>query len=354
MRYLIISLIFICACAANLQASVADPQNRPGAKDSVSATIDTSKVENKKVLMVANISRGKKVEEISDFKVEAALNAIAAMTGKYTLISLTLRDTVVNYLKSINKTPSVLELANELYPDKLLFININRFENMLRVEITSIDAKEPERKSEGIGYAELHFVKAGNIPLYDPILLMAMQRAFAAAEGDSLMFAAMPGKFCVFPAKPLVIGGIDFQLDDRLFKWKIFDYRVINSYEAAETIYEAAVGSSDYVIYDIPTRDSIYSYFNCHIVENYRPPSPYELEILGKFDVEMYISGIFKRVVKGAELELILSRIVDKKLLVVSTEKGFLDEDDTSKFRALLKELTLKLLGINDEKSSKE
>ena len=70
------------------------------------------------------------------------------------------------------------------------------------------------------------------------------------------------------------------------------------------------------------------------------------MEILGKFQVDYYITGTLQRISEGAELELGLYKIKDEKLYPIRSEKGILKEDDIYKLRELASSLTKQLLKL--------
>ncbi|MGA2297474.1 MAG: hypothetical protein ABSG15_08005 [FCB group bacterium] len=297
-------------------------------------------------LLIAKINLGRGIDtNLTESKIEAALTLASEVSGKYSLISTFIMDSVANKMKAENIIPSALAVAEKLNADQILFININRKENMLRVDISSVETDNINRKSTGTGYALLHYFgeKTGD-PLYDPTILLAVQRALADLAKDSLMFANAPGGFRVFPAPTLVIGGIDFQDSSKLIEWELYSKRVVISYDLVESIFEAIRDNPHYAVYDTPTRDSVYALFNFAYVENYRPPSIDELKVLDKFEVKMYISGIFRRVNKGAELELYLSIIDKDHLNIINTVKGMLLHDNIDELRILAKDLAKRLL----------
>ena len=86
-------------------------------------------------------------------------------------------------------------------------------------------------------------------------------------------------------------------------------------------------------------------------IENCNAPTTYEIEALHKLAVEMYITGVFKKVRKGIETELYLCDLTSGRLDIKKSEKGFFSEDDIDDMRAELKKLTTKLLGLPEEPS---
>jgi hypothetical protein len=316
-------------------------------KQSDSIRISPFFLKPSKTYLIGNIKLGKEIPDLQELKVEAALTLAGGIIERFKIVPLNVRDSVAQKIVETNKVPTVSAIAEKLDIDRILFVNINRVENMLRVDIVSVDAKDMNSKTEGTGYALLHFInEKTDKEVYDPTLLAAVQRAIAVCESDSSLYKDAPGKFNVVPAPTLVIGGIDFQDDKEYPLWDLYARMPVSSYDMVQTIFEAARDSRDYVVYDIDTRDTIYAMFKLIYVENYSAPTKFELEILNKFQVDYYLSGTFKRIKGGAELELSLNKIEGEKLRPLKSEKGELANDDLYKLRDLVKSLTKKLMNL--------
>ncbi|OGU11880.1 MAG: hypothetical protein A2X61_10235 [Ignavibacteria bacterium GWB2_35_12] len=317
------------------------------ADSSVSTTSKEADTRKSELFMIADVKLGKEASDLTLSKVESAMALAGSLTERFHLVPFSMRDSIAQTIVDQNKAPTAAAIAEKLNVNKILFLNINRVENMLRVDISAVDADDFDEKTEGTGYALLHFIKEKDEQvLYDPSLLAAVQRAVAVCLKDSMMYASLDGKFNVIPAPTLIIGGIDFQDDEELYIWDLYSRMAVASYDMLETIFETAKDCRDFVIYDIATRDTIYKLFKLYFAENYRAPSKFEMEILGKFQVDYYITGTLKRVKEGAELELGLYKIKDEKLYPVRFEKGILKEDDIYKLRELTSSLTEQLLKL--------
>jgi hypothetical protein len=303
------------------------------------------KCEGKKLLLIGNIKYGRETEMVTANKVESAVNLAVGLSEKYLLIPTVLRDSLAKMMSEKGIKPQLNVIADSIGADKIIFILVSRIENMLRVELNLVDAKVTTDRNIGEGFSSIHYMLNDSTQLVDPALLEAMQRAFASAVQDSNLYANCEGSFKVFPAPTLIIGGLEYKDNPSNFpKWDLFDRPIVSSYDAVESIFEQAKESQHFVVYDIPTRDSIYTIFNLYIIENHKPPSQTEIEALDKFLVRRYISGTFTRQKKNAEIELNLYEIVDGRLKQLKTEKGIIEKDDLTEFRNVLKELTKRLL----------
>lgn len=304
---------------------------------------DSSKIR----VLLANIKISENAKEISESKVDAAFHLATLLSDKYESIPINIRDSVVSSLLKDSLKPSALDVAQHLKAGRIISISVNQFKNMLRVEIVSSTIQQWPEKNTGVGFSLIHFRKYDEDKLlYDPSLLEAMQRAFAIAENDSLLFAKVEGKLNALPAKTLVIGGIAFEDDKTLIPIEIFDKKEVVSYSILESIFDIAKDSRNFVCYDLETRDSIYAVFKLYGIENDKGPTGLELEALNKFAVDCYVTGTIKRIEGGAELELFLCNIEKNNLIILSKENGFLDVDSIDKLRLLAANLTKKLLKL--------
>ncbi|MFA6571836.1 MAG: hypothetical protein WCT77_11450 [Bacteroidota bacterium] len=302
-------------------------------------------------ILLAKITFGRFIDSsVSESKVEAALSLASELSGKFKLIPGELRDSAVAELKQQQAVTSAMAVAGKLNADKIFVVTLNRLQNILRVDISCIQVSSPEVKLHGKGYAHLHYFKeAGDNPVYDPMILAAMQRALADCVGDSLLYEHASGPFRVFPTSSMVVGAIEFVEDSKFPEWEIFSKKVIMSYDLIESVFEEAKNCQDYAVYDVGTRDSMFAMFGYRLVENYRPPAIEELKMYEKFEVKYYISGLIRRVAQGAELELYLSYVDYNKLSIIRKEKGLLQDDNIDALRSLARSLTKRLLMLNSE-----
>ncbi len=297
-----------------------------------------------KVLM-APVQFGDGAKDLDEHKVIAAMALAGRLTKRYFLLPIELRDTAVLRLKEKNIEPTALNIAEELRADRLLFIKVNRLKNIIRVDITNYHIDSIPIRFDGYGYAYLNYRKGSDEDvLYDPSLLIAVQRAFAVSEGDSNLYADAPGSFKVFPAKTLVIGGIYFENDDRQKSWELFQFKEIISFDMIETIFEQASKFSRLVIYDTDTRDSIYLMHNLSDPDNSEKPTLYEIQALQSFSIDYLITGSFIRTEKGADISLSLLDISKDNIEVLKSASNVLLEDDLDKLRLILRTIVNELL----------
>lgn len=296
-------------------------------------------------MIMAPVQFGSGVSDLDEHKVSAAMALAARLTKRYFLLPVELRDTAVIRLKEKNLDPTALNIAEELRAERLLFIKVNRLKNILRVDITNYHIDSIPIRFDGYGYAYLNYRKGSDTEvLYDPSLLLAIQRAFAVTEGDSNLYADSPGSFKVFPAKTLAIGGIYFENDDRQKSWELFQFKEIISFDMIETIFEQASKFPRLVIYDTDTRDSIYLIHNLSDPNNSEKPTLYEIQALQSFGIDYLITGSFIRNEKGADISLSLLDISKENIEVIKTGNNQVLEDDLDNLRLILRALVNELL----------
>lgn len=297
-------------------------------------------------IVLAKTQIGFGIDSLDNWKVHAALTLATKLTNKYNLISFEEIDSLKNILGRI---PSISEVHDSLNADYLAMVNINQFENMLGVDLKLVEGTNAKSVKMGRGYSKLNFqLENSKLKIYDPPLLKAIQRAFAGAIKDTMLYDTLNGGLNVYPAAATVIGGINYINNDKLRKWDLFETRVVSSYYACETIFEFGKDNKFYEIYDMDSRDSIYSMYRLYGVENYDLPSKHELKALKEMEIECYITGQFIRIEDGALLKLYLSKLEDEKLIITKKTEAILEEDNLEKYGLLLKKLTKELLNITE------
>jgi hypothetical protein len=208
---------------------------------------------------------------------------------------------------------------------------------MLRVDMTSIYAKDTSIKAAGVGYASLRYKRMKDEKmLYDPELLTATMRAFAVVQNDSSLFKNSDSNW-VKPVPTLMIGGINYINSNELPAWDIFLHKEVSSYDAVETIFDEIRLSNDFAVYDIQTRDSVYALFNLVEIENYMSPTASEIKSLSKMEVGYYITGNLERSEIGALLDLYLCQITKSHLEIIKKKTLVVKEDSEKEFREIIR-----------------
>ncbi len=334
----IISLIMLYSCSTNAPASKEVAQT-----DTQIVKPDT--VLGKKKLMLAKATFGPEAKDkIDGTRIEAALYLANQLGKKYDYIDTKTRDSIIKELRTENPKFTSDDFNKRINADKLYFFQTDLMANMLRVQLSAVNPKTGE-KNQGVGYALVHyFQEKDNAPVYDPALLKAMQRAIAVCEKDSTLFAKNDTLLFAIPAPTLVISGIEYKSSSEYKEWALFTNQEVNSYFALESIYDTLKNRKDVVLYDLPSRDSIYSLFNLRIPENQRATNQTEFACLAKLEVDYIISGSFIRNEKGATLELLLNRIKDNRVSFVNKVSIDIDDDNKVLFREKVQSAAMQLM----------
>ena len=293
-----------------------------------------------KRFFVAKTDFGALARDIKAIKIDASLNfAAKASMGKYEYVPFAALDSIFEQTKSKGDTLTSLTLSKKLNADFFVFVRVNRIENMLRIDISRINARDTSQRHFGTGYASVRYRKLTNEkPMYDPAILTAIMRAFAVASGDSSLFV-IDDSVKVKPVPTLVIGGINYKDDEKLKSWEVFTHKEISSYDAVENIFDEIKDNDNFAIYDIQTRDSVFSLFNLLLIENYLGPSPNELKILSQMDVDYYITGSLTHTESGGLIDLFLCRIGKNGYLeVLGKETGLVMEDSIKEFNKTIRQ----------------
>ena len=296
-------------------------------------------------VLIARIDIGKEMNGYTPSKVQAAF-ALTMLMGKFfDIVPPKTVDTLIAQFNREGKSSSIYDVANYFKVNFITFIDVNRFQNIIRTDITLLSGKDYSNDNKGTGYSFVNYRDGVDTNLiYDPSLLTSIQRAFAVAIKDSNMFSGL--KQPVHPAKTSVISGIQFINEESLPRWDIFTNEVTDSYFMLESIFESASQSDRYVIFDFATRDSIYANFNFYTPENYKAPNQMELYALRKFEVNTFITGTFKRIPEGAELTLVHKEFTNEGFQEINRVTGILKNDSKVELEKFVKNLTLQLFEI--------
>lgn len=334
------AILFLAMAETACRADKINPQtDSNGTKSNNSAALQSQK---KQIVMLASAKSGAQALEISADKIDAALQLATQISGNFEAIPLGKRDSLV---KILGKEATALTIAKQLDVDQLLFVRVDRMENIIRLALTVKFAPDFTTSAEAVGFALIRSrnEKTG-VRMTDPALLEALQRALCQAEKNPALFAQAQGTLRVLPAEPLVVGGIDFQDKGITPKWSIFEEKIVVSFDAVQQIFRAAKNNPNFVVYDTDTRDSIFAMKNLFMLENYRSPSVLELKILEQFEVRKYITGTLARTAEGAKLTLFLCSISGGKLTTIKSESAVIESDKRADFNVALKKVTEKIL----------
>jgi hypothetical protein len=197
-----------------------------------------------------------------------------------------------------------------------------------------------------MGFANLNLKNVSdNSPIFDIAITNAIQRAYADAFNDSLMYDTVSvDDYRVYPQKTLVIGGLEFIQSEKIKSWQLFDEKVVNSYDFAENMWEEAKNAGTHIVYDIETRDTIYTKYNMYGIENYDGPTKFEIQALNDFAVDQFLTGKFVRKDNEVEISIYLCDIQKESLDIIVEKSAFLEEDSIVKAREIIRELVKEIL----------
>lgn len=255
-------------------------------------------------IMLGGASFPKTDTLLSAYKAEAALALACELSGTYVLIPNDVRDSVARMLPDSTRTAQ--RVADRLGAELIVFIDIARIVNLVRIQITLVGGEGWIISTEGTGYATSFLTDdATGRRVIDPAILTATQRALCGAVLQPNLYDAADSAFRVRPTQLTALGGTDFVNDDKdLAPWALFREKVAASYDVASTIVAAMRNHDSLTVIDMETRDSIYAMAGLFMVENYNPASTSELKILKGFEVTRLITGVCERIRGGAGLRM--------------------------------------------------
>lgn len=299
-------------------------------------------------IVVVNVKNSETVPAAISGKVDAAFALALFASDKFRSIPFAVRDSVLNVMRKENPDVTAAALATRLGAEQVAFVTVNRLQNILRVAVSCRYGSDFGQLREGIGYAVLKYRKgAEDSILYDPSLLLAIQRAFALSQADTLMYAKAERDMRAIPAKLLAPTHLEFVekvgTSSTLFEPK---QKPIVAYDAIQTIFVAAKDHPLYVPLDIDTRDSIYALANLYEVENANPPNTLELRVLFQVEIRTCLMAkLTQENESDVSLEMKLCEITsDGNLRLLRQEKTLLTGDKLADLRKGIQRLTKKIL----------
>lgn len=307
---------------------------------------DKNQVNYKKIL-ISQINISKFLPDVSQDKLLAAATLATTFTDNYRIIKSEIADSI-NRIYIQDKSKNLDSIVRTFGIDYYLYCSLNRFENMVRIDLVLKSLKTGDSIKKGIGYANRKFkMKEGDASISDPAILKAFQAAFAAAVGDTNLYMNLPEKVLrVKPAPTLSIGSMEFKDKEFRKQWNLFEDKLANSYDACEVMFEEANKSPDYVTYDIPTRDTMYTKFKFYLIENYNAVTNFELDILQKFDISYCLTGQIERFEENAVITLNLLQLNAGKVFVVGSATETVPRDNIISFRDALRAACRKVLKL--------
>ena len=304
----------------------------------------TKSVKDKPVIIFGRVDIKGDTVGINPRKFDAALALSIKLSKKFDYISLDKSQELLGGDSS--RQIKITEIADEAGADYIATAQVNTLKNIIRTQIVLSNVNEPEKRFTGAGYSAVNYIDAGSgEKVYDPSLLSSLQRALAVALNDSNMFVNPEMGINVRPLPTLVIGSIAF-LGESKNEWDLYTDKVVASYAAVETIFEAAKKSTDYVFYDTDTRDSVYKIFGFNIVENYSPPSIHEIRALYQMAVDYYVAGSITRTAEGADLTVSLYSIEKDGLILLKSENEKFTDDSRMVFLEHVGRAARRLFGL--------
>jgi hypothetical protein len=297
-------------------------------------------------ILISNINVGKNFSETNQQKVLAAINLAASLTGNHRILSTTVVDSIIKLRTDAKLSVDADTIAKLLDADYILYAVANKFVNIVRVDLVLKSKKANDTLLNGSGYDNIsHKFEKTDSKIYDPALLSATQRAFCKVlRNNSLYDEVNDVELQKKPVPTISVGGLEYIDNSNLLKWDIFYNKVESSYDACEVIVETLNKSKKYAVFDIETRDSIFSLFRLYVLENYNAVTDNELDAIQKFDVQYYVTGKLIRNQNGALLQLYMMRLKDGKYYFISDVEETITEDKTENYRNVLRALVNELL----------
>lgn len=297
------------------------------------------------IIMPATINVDSADPTLSVEKVEAGLVLAIGASRMFRYIPTQLRDSLL-LSDSLGQPPTVADAASRLNASIVCFVQVRRFMNLIRSEVTFVEDRDFTKSRSGVGLASIRYADGKNAPVADPAILASIQRALMNVLQDGSVYSDLDSGLNVRPASVIVPGGIKFtSYAAEGSQWELFKAPPVVSYDIVQTVVHALQDHQDVIVVDVETRDSMYATGGLYLIENNKPLANTELRILRLFEVDLAISGSFKQLMNKAVLELQLLAIQeDGSYRTLKASLKDVDNDTTSDLRGMVVEALEELL----------
>jgi hypothetical protein len=294
--------------------------------------------------IISPVQKNRGTASINDRDAYEALVLAINLSKKYNAVAYKKVDSLIS-TSYLRKRLNINELAQKTGANKILFPSISVLNNMIRVEIKEKNVGKNIINKNGIGYSLLNYRDIENDkPIYVPTLISAFQRAFMNLVNDSTLYESYDNLYKIYPAKTLAISGLEFIDNEDYKKWYLFDEKQLMSFDMIETIFDVVAYHHNYVVYDTPSRDTLFSFFNIYETANHTAPSKTELTAFKNIGVESFISGSVERERMGVKITLNLFDLEEGIYKKNKTASFTIEEDKLSEIRFGVRMATVKLL----------
>lgn len=299
-----------------------------------------------KTVIFGKLVKGAEVDSIQDWKIDASTILAAGFSPKFSYYNFAEQLDYIEKNSSKTFDSATVDIAWDFGIDYYAIYRIDKIKNMLGVNLRLKSRLDTVQDKLGMGFANLNLKNVSdNSPIFDIAITNAIQRAYADAFNDSLMYDTVSvDDYRVYPQKTLVIGGLEFIQSEKIKSWQLFDEKVVNSYDFAENMWEEAKNAGTHIVYDIETRDTIYTKYNMYGIENYDGPTKFEIQALNDFAVDQFLTGKFVRKDNEVEISIYLCDIQKESLDIIVEKSAFLEEDSIVKAREIIRELVKEIL----------
>lgn len=271
--------------------------------------------------------------------IDAALALSLELTGNYIYIPVARRDSVLATQNGGQHT--IISAAKSLGATAIVFATVSRLVNLVRAEVVLASGSDFSLRVTGIGYSTIRYMKENtDIPIAEPSILMALQRAIAVALDNPKIYANADTNVRVFPTQLLSVGGVEFiSAPAELPPWQLFKEKTVSSYDLAQNIVLHLNDNPDLTVLDIDSRDNMFATAGFHLIANDRPVSSSEIQVLRLFEVSAVIIGSLERIPEGARLTLMYCRINSNDTYTpMRTAFALIVEDTKEAFHSAIKE----------------
>lgn len=260
-------------------------------------------------LLLAGSEARDSVAVATEFIVDQALRRALEEIPQTEYFTLNYRDSLVKLAQDSGRKLNVAQLAQQLSLDGVVYTRLARFSSVLALEFRIAEPSTGKLIYRDLAFSMIRYRDSAGTMLLGPTLYDVLRKStgkfFGRPDHDSLPVASTP----------LVVTSIVIDKDTALGRFST--YRQELATEGVKALGEyTRINFPSLVAFDFASRNQVYLLGNILAVDDYKPTSPEERNILYNVGIDHYITGAITSIGKDSvkfrlEMRFMKSRTED-------------------------------------------
>lgn len=235
-------------------------------------------------LMLAGSEARDSVAVATEFIVDQALRRALEGIPQVEYLTLNYRDSLVKLAQDSGKKLTVVQLAQQLHLDGVVYTRLARFSSVLALEFRIANPSTGQLTYRDLAFSMIRYRDSAGTMLLGPTLYDVLRKStakfFGRPDSDSLPVASAP----------LVVTSIAIEKDTALGRFST--YRQELATEGVKALGEyTRMNFPSLVAFDITSRNQVYLLGKILAVDDYKPTSAQERDILYNVGIDHYLTG---------------------------------------------------------------